>query len=193
MIETAGSTPYSLVIRRTDLGAGSDVKMYNAGSVLNLTTALTITGALNGVTALSMSGNLSMSAANPAITSGGSYITVPNGLYVSGGTTYITGVLNARGGIGNDSGAGAPIIQMNNGLTITGALAGVTNLTATGTTTLNTTNISSGYILKGYSGPSSNIGPHFYTLGWGGQGRTIFTRNTRNDTYAQEGDILLDA
>ena len=40
---------------------------------------------------------------NPRITSGSSYIIIPNGLYVSGGTTYIQGHFNARCTIKNDS------------------------------------------------------------------------------------------
>jgi len=40
---------------------------------------------------------------NPRLTSGSSYIIIPNGLYVSGGTTYIQGHFNARCTIKNDS------------------------------------------------------------------------------------------
>ena len=50
-------------------------------------------------------GNLSFSGANPSITSGGSYITIPNGLYVSGGTPYFQTQVQARAGIHNDSAA----------------------------------------------------------------------------------------
>lgn len=47
-------------------------------------------------------GNLRFDTANPYIYAP-SYIIIPNGLYVSGGSTYLTGYLEARGGIQNDS------------------------------------------------------------------------------------------
>ncbi|MBP9822289.1 MAG: tail fiber domain-containing protein, partial [Candidatus Pacebacteria bacterium] len=72
---------------------------------------VSITGASDG------SGNLRFSAANPYIYAS-SYIVMPGGLFVSGGTTYIAGVLNARGGIHNDGAAT---------LDITGGTSGYTN------------------------------------------------------------------
>ena len=51
-----------------------------------------------------VTGNLTLTAANPTIVSGGSYITIPNGLYVSGGTPYFQTQIQARGGIHNDNG-----------------------------------------------------------------------------------------
>jgi hypothetical protein len=59
-----------------------------------------------------MTGNLAFSAANPTITSGGSYITIPNGLYVSGGTPYFQTQIQARGGIRNDN---AGTLQIDGG------------------------------------------------------------------------------
>ena len=86
-------------------------------------TAETITG-----------GNLTFSSANPAITSGGSYITIPYGLYVSGGPAlYSAVVINARGGIADDTAAY---------LTIAGGTSGYTDFTGNvgiGTTTPNST------------------------------------------------------
>jgi hypothetical protein len=67
---------------------------------------------LIGVVTLS-GGNLNFTAANPSITSGGSYISIPNGLYVSGGPAlYSQVVINARAAIANDS---ASYLQINGG------------------------------------------------------------------------------
>ena len=49
-----------------------------------------------------LTGNLSFSASNPSITSGGSYITIPNGAYFSGGTVYVSNQMQIRGGLAND-------------------------------------------------------------------------------------------
>ena len=57
---------------------------------------VSITGAADA------SGNLRFSAANPYIVAS-SYITMPGGLYVSGGTLYCTNEIQARGGVDNDS------------------------------------------------------------------------------------------
>ena len=51
---------------------------------------------------LEVNGNLKLSPNNPTIYSGGSYITIPNGLHVSGGTAYFANTLMARNGIQND-------------------------------------------------------------------------------------------
>ena len=48
-------------------------------------------------------GSLTLQQANPSITSGGSYITIPNGLYVSGGTPYFQTQIQARGGVHDDT------------------------------------------------------------------------------------------
>ena len=61
---------------------------------------------------LEVNGNLKLSTANPYIYSGSSYIVIPNGLYVSGGTTYIQGSLRPRGGIYND---GASYLTISGG------------------------------------------------------------------------------
>jgi len=50
-------------------------------------------------------GGLTLSQTNPSITSGGSYITIPYGIYVSGGTPYFANQAQFRGGIHNDSAA----------------------------------------------------------------------------------------
>lgn len=65
------------------------------------------------------SGNLTFGAANPSITAS-SYITLTGGLYVNGGTLYSQVIIQARGGIQNDS-AGA--------LTIYGGTSGQVNFT----------------------------------------------------------------
>ncbi len=55
-------------------------------------------------TNLFVANNLTFTPANPSITSGGSYITVPYGFYLSGGTTYDQTQFKARAGISNDTG-----------------------------------------------------------------------------------------
>lgn len=52
---------------------------------------------------LNVASTLTFTAANPVISSS-SYVTVPGGLYVSGGTAYFQNQLQARGGVNNDSG-----------------------------------------------------------------------------------------
>lgn len=94
--------------------SNSQVAIYNSiadsfsCSAISLSSGMITTGL--GFTPLNkagdtMTGNLAFSAANPSITSGGSYITIPNGLYVSGGTPYFQTQIQARGGIHNDSAA----------------------------------------------------------------------------------------
>jgi len=79
------------------------------GSSLNVTGYAAI-GSLNvsgtaTVASLTDNGNLNFTAANPYINSGGSYIVIPHGLYVSGGTPYFQTQIQARGGIHNDTGS----------------------------------------------------------------------------------------
>lgn len=54
------------------------------------------------VSGLSINGNIGFYPANPTI-SAASYIVMPGGLFVSGGTLYSAGRIQARGGISNDS------------------------------------------------------------------------------------------
>jgi hypothetical protein len=56
---------------------------------------------------LRVNGNIGFSPANPTL-SASSYTIFPGGLYVSGGILYVAGTHNARGGISNDTGTGAP-------------------------------------------------------------------------------------
>lgn len=53
---------------------------------------------------LQVDNTLYLSQANPSITSGSSYITIPNGLYVSGGTFYANNQAQFRAGVHNDDG-----------------------------------------------------------------------------------------
>jgi hypothetical protein len=53
----------------------------------------------------SFAGNITLSASNPYIFSGGSYIAIPHGMYISGGTFYDASQAQLRGGIHNDIGA----------------------------------------------------------------------------------------
>jgi hypothetical protein len=50
-------------------------------------------------------GNIVLTPANPSITSGSSYITIPNGIYISGGTPYFQNQIQARGGVHDDTNA----------------------------------------------------------------------------------------
>ncbi len=52
--------------------------------------------------------------------------------------------------------------------------------------------VASGQLLKGYTGPSTNVGPYRYSVSFGDQCRTLFNAGTRNDTYVQEGDVLFN-
>ncbi|MDD2807212.1 MAG: hypothetical protein PHW95_01675 [Patescibacteria group bacterium] len=61
----------------------------------------TTTGNITITQAANPAGNLAFSAANPVIKAS-SYITVPGGMYVSGGTLYAQNSLKARGGIADD-------------------------------------------------------------------------------------------
>ena len=70
-------------------------KLYVNGDTTN-TGYLSITGATN------TSGNIRFSAGNPYI-SASSYIIIPGGIYVSGGTPYFANKIEARGGIHNDT------------------------------------------------------------------------------------------
>jgi Bacterial shufflon protein, N-terminal constant region len=69
---------------------------------------------------LEVNGNIKMTAANPVLSSGGSYISIPNGIYSSSGTapSYFEGPLMVRNVLQNDSGAA---------LTIGGGTSGLTN------------------------------------------------------------------
>lgn len=79
--------------------------------------------------------NLTLSPANPSITSGSSYITIPNGLYVSGGTPYFQTQMQARGGIHNDSAAALTIAGGTSGYTyFTGLVASNNCVGGAGTT-----------------------------------------------------------
>ena len=64
-----------------------------------------------------LTGNLSFSAANPSITAS-SYTIISGGAYFNSGTVYTEARIQARGGIGNDSGSA---------LTISGGTSGSTN------------------------------------------------------------------
>jgi hypothetical protein len=77
----------------------------STGGIITTPGYVSITGGADA------SGNLRFSAANPYITAS-SYTVMPGGLYVSGGNLYTTNQINARGGIGNDTGT---ILTINGG------------------------------------------------------------------------------
>ena len=78
---------------------------------------------------VTISADLNLGAANPYITSGGSYLVIPNGCFFNGGTVYITNEIQARGGIDND---------IATYLSIGGGSDGGTHACATTTTPLST-------------------------------------------------------
>lgn len=90
-------------------GSGDNLGNHTATQALNLNS--------NNLTG---SGNITFSGANPSITSGGSYITIPYGAYFSGGTTYFQTNTNFRSGISNDTAAN---------LVINGGTSSITNFT----------------------------------------------------------------
>jgi hypothetical protein len=92
------------------------------------------------------------------------------------GAIIVTGATKARGGVTNDSGG--------SDLQLSGASG-------------QNVRVISGQSMTGYTGPSRDQGPMQHVIGWkdgtnGQQARTIFTAQTRNDAYAQEGDILFN-
>ncbi len=60
--------------------------------------------------------NLYFDASNPYIYSGGSYVVIPNGLYVSGGTAYIQNSLRTRGYIQNDGSSYSGYVRIEDDL-----------------------------------------------------------------------------
>ncbi len=100
----AGSTANTYLTRgikgsviSSDLSGGIQFSTLSTASADNQTKSNLLT--------VSSAGNLTFSASSPTITSGGSYITIPNGLYLSSGTLYVTNQAQFRGGIHNDTGA----------------------------------------------------------------------------------------
>lgn len=89
---------------------------------------------------MSVTGGISMTEANPTITSGSSYITIPNGLYVSGGTPYFQTQIQARGGIYNDSGVT---------LTLAGGTGGYTTVSGSCRSPLFYDSDNTGYVVDG--------------------------------------------
>jgi hypothetical protein len=67
---------------------------------------------------LEVNGNLKLSPANPYIYSGGSYIVIPNGLYVSGGTGFFQNTLMARNGIQNDGSVDSGYVRIKDNLLV---------------------------------------------------------------------------
>ena len=79
---------------------------------------------------VSIGGQLSFIQANPTI-SASSYIGLPGGLYVSGGTLYSQVIIYARGGLANDSAASLTISGGTSNITnVTGALNATSEITA---------------------------------------------------------------
>jgi hypothetical protein len=97
--------------------------------------------------AATLNGNLTLSPANPYISSGGSYIIVPNGIYVSGGTPYFQNQLQARGGVNNDGGT-LNLSASNNVIQVWGAQNVSGNFTAAGSVTAASLALANGTTLQ---------------------------------------------
>jgi hypothetical protein len=75
---------------------------------------------------LNVTGNtLSFAGSNPTISSAGSYITIPYGIYVPGGAIYTAVPIYARGGIYNDTGSLLTIGGGTSGSTVVNGSLGV--------------------------------------------------------------------
>lgn len=88
------------------LGVGPNGLSVGTGGVITGGYLCDFAGKLR-VNGVDINGSIGFFPANPTI-SASSYIIMPGGLYVSGGTLYSGATIQARGGIMNDSGAGAP-------------------------------------------------------------------------------------
>jgi len=97
-----------------------DIYVFNTSDTmsgsLGVGTDLTVGGYVSITGVSDSNGNLRFSAANPYIKAS-SYITMPGGLYVSGGTLYATNVAQFRGGIANDIAAYLTIAGGTSGYT----------------------------------------------------------------------------
>jgi hypothetical protein len=103
-------------------------------------------------------GNMSFAASNPSITSGGSYITIPNGLYVSGGTPYFQTQAQFRGGIHNDSAAYLQVSGGTSGYTYFSGSVGIGTQTPAGSLHVSDTSNPIIFTPKGNDLSSDNIG-----------------------------------
>lgn len=115
-------------------------------------------GTSNLNSSLTLTGNMSFTAANPSITAS-SYITLPGGLYVSGGTPYFQNQSQHRGGIHNDTAAY---------LTIAGGTAA--NTYFTGNVGIGTTSTTGGLTITSpahASGTAYEVFKTNYDANWG--------------------------
>ncbi len=142
-------------------GGTTTSRVYINGGTYNGTNVINLDGSNGNAT---FAGNLTLSAANPSITSGSSYITIPNGLYVSGSAIplYTEANIRARNGISNDTGAT---------LTISGGTSGNIAFSGAGTSLfsgyLGRTAHSNGYFIGSYNNVGANDAKTnpIYTIG----------------------------
>lgn len=100
---TGATGPSSGVTSLTGTANQVTVSASTGAVTISLPSTIVIGGYLSITGGADASGNIRFSASNPYIYAP-SYIVMPGGLYVSGGTTYIAGTLEARGGVTNDTG-----------------------------------------------------------------------------------------
>lgn len=103
-ITSTGTNGGVFVNDRSTSGTGG---LYRTGGVTNLwdSTAGNVLSYTSSTGSVNLVNNLTFTLVNPSITTGGSYITIPNGLYVSGGTPYFQTQAQFRAGIHNDTAA----------------------------------------------------------------------------------------
>ncbi|MCK4649857.1 shufflon system plasmid conjugative transfer pilus tip adhesin PilV [Candidatus Pacearchaeota archaeon] len=101
-----------------DAGVGESSVWTKTGTNVYYTSGNVGIGISSPIQKLEVNGSLKLSAANPYIYSGGSYIVIPNGLYVSGGTPYFKNTIMARNGIKNDGSADNGHVRIKDSLLV---------------------------------------------------------------------------
>jgi len=76
-------------------------------------------GTSNPGAKLEVNGNIKLSPANPSLSTGGSYLAIPYGIYISGGTAYFENEIKIRGGISNDQ---SSTVNINDNMVVSGAI-----------------------------------------------------------------------
>lgn len=107
-------------------GGNVGIGTTNPGTKLEVSGDITESGYLSVTGGQDANGNIRFSTANPYIKAS-SYIVMPGGLYVSGGTGYFTNQTQMRGGVHNDSAAYLTLAGGTSGYTYVSGSLGVGN------------------------------------------------------------------